>query len=702
MGNAEESGVCGIIAIVIGGASGLGPPSDQVPREGPREGPIHDRTDGGRPHAARAVHAARRAMLHRGPDGEGMHEMLGGHAVLGHRRLAVVDPTSSGAQPMRSARGAIVYNGELYNDAEVRRQLLTGPTGGDVFATRCDTETVLRAIDTWYAGGLDALRGMYGLVHVNATTGRVLIARDPMGVKPLYWWRGATRLDGEGRGVVVVASEINAVITAAREFGYTPAPDWGVVSAYLTTIRTTLGERTMFDGIRIVEAGAWIELDSASRDLREARGWHGWFKPGNRGATPIERASHLRAGGARDCIAVLDASVRAHMRSDVALCSLLSGGVDSTLIAALAARALREDKAPTLLRTFCAGARASGQEDDDFAWARRVAIAIGSIHSEVQVTREGFVDRWRKTIESSGVVMSTPNQVAIQEVARAIRASGHVVALSGEGADELLGGYDLALRGPIEGELGGAEWTRDARARAAHMIGTAAWVPMGVKNQVLNDGLVEAIEEDSALIEAYSREWEMWSQPWLDGDGYARDRATRAHLRFLARINMQGLLTRLDESTMRFSVEGRTPFADVRVARWASGLGAAETIDAEVSGVAGTKRVLREAMMLATPEGAGGVGDVFEGVRDRAKASFPLPFQEWMVDAREVLRSGASREVFSPAAIELVHADPSRAWALAWPMMNVAMWLERWWGAAGAEVKSEQSMESGERAAARA
>lgn len=610
-----------------------------------------------------------------------------------------MDPTPAGAQPMRSARGAIVYNGELYNDADVRRQLLAGPMRGEAFATRCDTETVLATLDAWGVRGLESLRGMFGLVHVDAARGRVVMARDPVGVKPLYWWRGVTRVDGAGeRAIVVVASEIAPLIAAAREFGYTPAPDYRVVSAYMTTIRTTLGERTMFDGVRIVEAGAWIELDATSPGLDETRGWHGWFKPAKRGATPILDVG-TGSNAAADCVAMMDASVRAHMRSDVALCSLLSGGIDSSLVGVLAARALRMDEAsnpPTPLRTFCAGARGGSGGDDDFAWARKVANAIGSIHSEVEVTRDGFIDRWRDTIDASGMVLSTPNQIAIQEVSRAIRASGHVVALSGEGADELLGGYDLALRGPIEGELSGADWTSDAGARATFLAGASAWIPMNVKSQVLREPLVDAIDADAAIIDAYAREWTQWCQPWLDGDGYARDCATRAHLRFISRVNLNGLLLRLDESTMRYGVEGRTPFADVAVARWACGLGASETFDGRVDGIGATKRVLRDGLMLAAAAGTGGVVSVLEGVRDRAKASFPLPFQEWMAGTRDVLRNDASREMFTPEAIELVYADPSRAWALAWPMMNLAMWAERWWGGG----KSEQRMKSGERASA--
>ncbi len=673
--------MCGIIAIVIGGAvPGTGGAANQGVEQDRLRGGL--RGDGGS-RAVRAALAARRAMTHRGPDGEGLFEALRGHVVLGHRRLAVMDPTAAGAQPMRSARdgrvGAIVYNGELYNDADVRRQL---SRTGAAFETRCDTETMLAAMDAWGPTGLDALRGMFAMVHVDETRARAVIARDPMGVKPLYWWRGVTRVEGDERGVVVVASEIAALIAAAREFGYVPTPDYGVVSAYMTTIRTTMGERTMFEGVRIVEAGAWIELDLASEDLSERRGWHGWFKPGARRAMAKDEALAIGPATAADCVAVLDASVRAHLRSDVALCSLLSGGVDSTVIGALAARALREDASPTPLRTFCAGARRGGGEDDDFAWARKVARAIGSVHSEVEVTQEGFIDRWRETVESSGMVMSTPNQVAIQEVARAIRASGHVVALSGEGADELLGGYDLALRGPIEGELAGAAWSSDARARAAFLAGASAWIPLAAKGQILRENVLEDAGNDAGVVDAYAREWEMWCQPWLDGAGYAKDCATRAHLRFLSRVNMHGLLLRLDESTMRYGVEGRTPFADVAVARWASGLNAAETFDigAAGGGVGATKRLLREGMMLAAPEGVE-AGGVFAGVRDRAKASFPLPFQEWVAGARDVLRSESARELFTLEAIETVYADPGRAWALAWPMMNVSMWMERWWGA---------------------
>jgi asparagine synthase (glutamine-hydrolysing) len=144
-----------------------------------------------------------------------------------------------------------------------------------------------------------------------------------------------------------------------------------------------------------------------------------------------------------------------------------------------------------------------------------------------------------------------------------------------------------------------------------------------------------------------------------------------AHLRFHRRINLAGLLQRLDTATMLESVEGRTPFADRCVAELAESLPMSMKFDAGVEGSpAGTKLALRRAFAGILPR----------EVVERPKASFPLPFQEWVVDRASALReSGFAREVFSTAAVELVAADPARNWRLAWPMINLAMWGARWW-----------------------
>jgi asparagine synthase (glutamine-hydrolysing) len=157
--------------------------------------------------------------------------------VLAHRRLAVIDPTPAGHQPMVAADGrtALVYNGELYNDAEIRAEL---ERGGVVFRTACDTETVLAALERWGPGAMCRLRGMYALGYVDLRTRRLILARDPLGIKPLYY---AIAQRGGGGSEVVFASEIPALLAHP---GLSAQPDLVTVSSYLTTIRTTLGRRS--------------------------------------------------------------------------------------------------------------------------------------------------------------------------------------------------------------------------------------------------------------------------------------------------------------------------------------------------------------------------------------------------------------------------------------------------------------------------
>ena len=178
--------------------------------------------------------AVSRALLHRGPDSAG--SWSNANVALAHRRLVVVDPSPAGAQPMCSddRLAAISYNGELYNDADLRASL------GGPFRSACDTETVLAALRRWGAYALPRLRGMYALAFVDLTERTLLLARDPLGIKPLYYAITPT-------GDVVFASEIAAVL---EHPAVTREPDPIALRAYITTIRTTIGERTLYRKIK--------------------------------------------------------------------------------------------------------------------------------------------------------------------------------------------------------------------------------------------------------------------------------------------------------------------------------------------------------------------------------------------------------------------------------------------------------------------
>ncbi len=641
-----------------------------------------------RPSVDHAVVARMRDRLtRRGPDDAGLVDRR--NVVLAHRRLAVIDPSPAGRQPMVSPDGrlALVYNGELYNDADLRRDLRAC---GVILRSGSDAETLLMALAHWGEGAIPRLRGMYAFALHDAREHTVLLARDPLGIKPLYWWLGEPGgAAASGRRELVFASEIPAIL---EHPGVRARPDLAAVSAYLTTIRTTLGERTLYEGVRIVEPGRVLRFELAGREITRT--------------DPTPEPSHARdedGAGSPDVDEVrvsVEESVRQHLRSDVPICCLLSGGLDSSIIATIARRELGE------LHTYCSGAvgeveeSSSGTDTSDFGFARRMADRLGTRHVEAPVTRTMFAERWAAMVEALGVPLSTPNEVAINEVARAMRADGRVVTLSGEGADELFAGYEAPMLEAMRFEAarceprapapGGASPDRtrsagslalldapaaadapapDHGGRGRFQLESNAWIPPHLKARTLQPDLWRALEGDAELVEFYGRRFEM-----LAGTG-RRAEPLQAHLRFHRSINLTGLLQRLDTATMLEGVEGRTPLADARVAAVADALPMARkfTVASAVAtpgqGPCLTKIALREAFAAELPP----------EVLSRPKASFPLPFQAWVADSVPALRESAFlRTVFTPRAIEMVASRPTELWNLAWPMVNLALWGRRW------------------------
>lgn len=588
----------------------------------------------------------RDALAHRGPDDAGIFTWPSDAdspvVLLAHRRLSVIDPGPGGHQPMTRGRSVLVYNGELYNDDKLRKDHLAA-FPETRFETTCDTETILhmcnaRAARDWRAGEVPRLlRGMHAMCYVDTTARKAVLARDPLGIKPLYYWISPDQQE------LAFASEIHALF---EHPAISPTPDMPGVAAYLVTIRTTLGHRTMFEGVRALEPGETIEVDFSGPRLRLSRR-----------ITPIERCRVERP--TEECRAVVEDSVRRHLRSDVPVCCLLSGGLDSSILTSVSRGTLMTSGAQNaVLRTYVAGA-AGG---DDLDVSTRVARTLGTNHATSLVTREMFVERWRWLVEGAGVPLSTPNEVAIYEVARRLREDGVVVALSGEGADELFAGYHLLMEA-IESESGGSRADRFDGGMA--MLRAASWLPASMLAEVLSERALRESESGRGLMEWYRGRWEELSP--------RESSPLQVALRMLRRINLEGLLTRLDSSMMRAGVEGRTPLADARVAAFAESLSLGDKYDGEVEGALGTKVVLRRAFADRVP------GEVLT----RAKASFPLPFQEWMVGAglEDVFAESPAREWFTEAAWEALTApDAARRSIAAWPVANVAMWAGRWWG----------------------
>lgn len=374
------------------------------------------------PPVARAeLRAMRDHMAARGPDGQGEWFADNGRVALGHRRLAIIDLTDGGAQPMQSADGQLVitFNGEIYNHRELRKEL---ETQGHVFRSGSDTEVLLHLYQAKGTAMLQDLRGMYAFALWDARKQALLLARDPFGIKPLYYTPDTTAK----RDTLRFASQVKALLaggqidTAPEPAGHTGFFLWGSVPA----------PYTLYRGIRALPAGhfMWVSGQGATApqpfcqitDLLA----HAAANPA-RGT----RADALEAIGA----AVRD-SIKAHHVADVPVGMFLSAGIDSALITALSTS--RGERPCTLTLSF---AEYAGTVDDEAPLALQLATQFGTRHATVQVGKTDFLEQFDEILAN----MDQPSIDGINTwfVALAAASQGIKVALSGLGGDELFASY---------------------------------------------------------------------------------------------------------------------------------------------------------------------------------------------------------------------------------------------------------------------
>ena len=572
----------------------------------------------------------RDALAHRGPDGAGVWSAPG--VFLGQRRLEVIAPGEAGRQPMasRDGRWVIVYNGELYNDPQLREDLAEL---GQEPESPSDTATVCQVLSAWGPQGLRKCRGMCAIVAFDTVEERLILARDPLGIKPLCYAL-AQPTDGGGPELVI-ASEATALFEHPH---LSPSIDPLGLTAYLTTIRLSTEGRTLFDGVSMLPPGQVQEIDLNDPQLA-TKSWD----------LPIEGNASV------DLRSLVEESVSQHLRSDVPVCVLLSGGLDSTIIAATT----RQHR--LRLPTFGAGDERDDPESDA-AYARRLAEQWDLPHRSIRMTRDCFVAGVRTLIERTGQPVSTPNETAIHALGCAIRAGGCKVALTGEGADELFGGYHLPLQQAAEYlDSGGDD-------PAVAFLLSNAWVSPQLMPRVLSPKLARIAEFAGWLVQAYRDAYQL--EAARPGPALSpRDEALRTSMRLMRRTNLTGLLQRVDSALSQSGVEGRTPLADRVVAAFADGLQLDEKFDHALPPHRGTKIALRSAFEGVVPA----------EIMRRPKASFPLPFQGWLGPLFDDLRrEPIINEIFNRDAWDMVAQDPEANWAQAWPMVNIGLWAKRW------------------------
>lgn len=356
-----------------------------------------------------------KAMHHRGPDDRGIEIFRCGHSqvALGNTRLAIIDLSPAGHMPMRDPETGnwIVYNGEVYNYRELRAELVRH---GKRFRSLTDTEVILKAYAEWGLDCLGRLRGMFAFAIWDGTRGELVLARDRLGEKPLYYYA-----DPE-RGLFVFASEVRALLAS----GLVPRLlDRSALSIYLHN-GFLVSPRTLVRGVRSLLPGHWMRIDTRGQVVGQGRYWCLPARTGvGGGAQGRERLEALRE--------TLAEATAQRLVSDVPLGAFLSGGLDSSSIVALMTRFSNS------VRTFSVGF--PEPDYDESTYAQWVSSRFRTEHRAVSVTAEEF-ERW---LPDGLAAMDLPTFDGLNTycVARTARASGLTVALSGLGGDELFGGY---------------------------------------------------------------------------------------------------------------------------------------------------------------------------------------------------------------------------------------------------------------------
>jgi asparagine synthase (glutamine-hydrolysing) len=614
-------------------------------------------TDGLDSDASARATAMREVIAHRGPDEAGLH--VDSHAALAHRRLSIIDLTS-GQQPLSNETGTIwiVFNGEIYNHAVIRQEL---EGHGHQYRTKSDTETIVHAYEQWGDACVDRLRGMFAFAIWDSSSRRLLLTRDRLGVKPLYWARvGKTLLFG---------SEIKALLASGL---IEPEPDEAALPELLGT-RYISGSRTLFRNIQKLLPGHQLVFHEGTIRTRQY-----WDIPVGR-RHPI---SDLK-DAPRRFRELLEESIRLRLMSDVPLGVFLSGGLDSSAIAALMSRLVDRP-----IKTFSVAFE--DQAYNELEYARQTAQAVNADAHELVINDHDFFSALPGLVWHEDEPIAHPSSVPLYFVSELARH--HVtVVLTGEGSDELLAGYgkypritwnwragtiyERLIPGPVRHAI-----SRHLVSRVPGRVGRLA------RRSFLNmDRTADAmcfdnfaavrLKDQQRLLSPFQLATFRSSQAYAASTAYfdhPKDQSTLLDRVLYADMKtyLVELLMKQDQMSMAASIESRVPFLDHKLVEFAAGL----PDEWKLSGWIG-KRILREAMKGVIPE----------PILTRPKLGFPVPFGSWVRDGwgdvvRDVLLDRRTRErgVLNIAAVDLLlreHRDGLVAGgARIWTLMNLELW----------------------------
>ena len=583
---------------------------------------------------------------YRGPDDAG--SFVDGPLGLGHRRLSIID-LGSGHQPMMTPdrRWTIVFNGEIYNYRELRREL---ESAGAHFRTQSDTEVILQLHVHFGDAAVTRLNGIFAYALWDASQRRLLLARDRAGIKPLYY--AAT-----DRGVAF-GSEIKALFASGL---IAPRMDHARVAEYLV-FRQVAGPNSLFAGVQSVPPGHVVQVELGQPS--EPRAFWTAAEPPH-----VFNGSFLEAVDALD--ATLNAAIERQMIADVPLGTFCSGGIDSSLVTAIAAR-----KAPRAINTYSVGFDDASY--DESAFARRASKACGTVHHELKVSEAEFVDRLPLLVWHHDLPLNFANSVHIHAVSQLARRDVTVV-LTGEGADELFGGYPryyiprlLAPFARLGAGARGAFGRLLDRAPDHRLRKLGAFVRRDPKDWLLYNNATTDPSSVAGLLGSSNHPRLAYRSERLEAAlAVAPDPVTA-----LAMLDFEtylvSILDRQDKMSMATSIESRVPFLDNEVIDLARSLPLRyrQTLRHR-------KRVLKAVALRYLPR----------EIVERKKSGFGVPLPAWFAgtgpSARLLDEAASSSRLASTldgAALKRLvlehrsgHADHSD---LLWSVVNLYIWQQ--------------------------
>jgi asparagine synthase (glutamine-hydrolysing) len=600
------------------------------------------------------------AMVHRGPDDEGIY--MQGVVGLGMRRLSIID-LATGHQPIGNEDGTvwIVFNGEIYNHAALRKQLIVQ---GHHFSTHSDTETIVHLYEEYGQECVQHLRGMFAFAIWDRRIGKLFVARDRLGIKPLYYHLSPERF--------LFGSEIKVVLAHPDVYA---SFDHGTLPEYLA-FGYVSGTETLYQGIHKLLPGHWLEIDEQGKVRIECY----WDLTVNADQKDIRESEYVSTY--RD---LLESAVRSHMMSDVPLGVFLSGGLDSSAVAALATHARGGP-----VETFSVGY--SEHAYSELPYAQIVAQHLNSIHHEVLVSRKDFFDALPQLIWHEDEPIAWPSSVALYFVARLARERVTVV-LTGEGSDETLAGYsryafilrnaafDRTYRRLVPGGL--RHWIRESLSNSPRIGATtrrklshtflakdgASWPSFYFDNFF---SAFSEVEQTGLLNESVRAGFE-------DGQSYRHvlhywERSSGSMLQRLLYTDIKTYLVELlmkqDNMSMAASIESRVPFLDHELVEFAMRV----PQHLLINGLAG-KAILKKAVADLLPA----------SILHRPKLGFPTPWSGWLAgpqlnDIENLLLESRSldRDLFNPAAVQRLFQEHRRGYRShddrIWRLLNLELW----------------------------